>query len=90
MPQTAAQAPGYVVEEESIAADVEGMQPSDKSAKSIDPKIIHSFFVPWRRAHKKREQQWQEKRSMNWTEVNCSPCLQHKPEDGGNGSAKKK
>ncbi len=47
-------------------------------APVVDTKV-HAFLVPWRRAHRKREQTWKEKRSPNWQEVTCELCLQHRP-----------
>jgi hypothetical protein len=48
---------------------------------------VHSFLVPWRRAHRKRQQTWKEKRSPNWQEVTCALCLQHKPPANSNQTA---
>jgi hypothetical protein len=49
---------------------------------------IHSFFLSWRRTHKKR-QTWKEQRTMSWEEVTCGLCLVHKPQPGAPSTPKK-
>jgi hypothetical protein len=54
------------------------MAPLNLAALPVD-NSIHSFLVPWRRAHRKQPRTWKEKQSPHWQEVTCALCLQHKP-----------
>jgi hypothetical protein len=56
--------------------------------KPIVDTSIHSFFLPWRRTHR-REQTWKEKRTMSWEEVTCGLCLANKPLPGAPPTPKK-